>query len=224
MCIRDRARTNRKARPNVSIPTARATGRALDIIVDDRGRYAWKFTNQQANTVKRRLPIGDYAIEHAGALAAVVERKSVDDLASTLTSGKLRFLLAELAEVPRSAVVVEDRYSAIFKLSFVQPRVMAEGIAEAAARFPTVPIHFLENRKLAEEWTYRYLGAALDEAITEPAAAARTGELPIDASALPAPEPTTAEVRAWAKASGIDVPRGGRLRPEVWEAWRDAHG
>jgi len=53
------ARTNRKARPNVSIPTARASGRALNIIVDDRERYAWKFTNQQANTVKRRLHIGD---------------------------------------------------------------------------------------------------------------------------------------------------------------------
>ncbi|MGY1545803.1 Eco57I restriction-modification methylase domain-containing protein [Streptomyces sp. MN6] len=32
--------------------------------------------------------------------------------------------------------------------------------------------------------------------------------------------PTTSEVRAWARARGIDVPDRGRLRPEVWDAWR----
>lgn len=33
----------------------------------------------------------------------------------------------------------------------------------------------------------------------------------------------TARVRAWARANGIDVPDRGRLRPEVWEAWRRSH-
>jgi hypothetical protein len=32
--------------------------------------------------------------------------------------------------------------------------------------------------------------------------------------------PATSEVRAWARANGIDVPDRGRLRPEVWDAWR----
>ena len=38
-----------------------------------------------------------------------------------------------------------------------------------------------------------------------------------------APDPSTAEVRAWARAHGIDVPDRGRLRPEVWQAWQQVH-
>ena len=40
---------------------------------------------------------------------------------------------------------------------------MAEALAEAQARFPTVPIVFCETRPLAQEWTYRWLGACLAE-------------------------------------------------------------
>jgi len=44
-----------------------------------------------------------------------VERKSLVDLVASLTSGKLRYLVADLAALPRAAVVVEDRYSQLFK-------------------------------------------------------------------------------------------------------------
>ena len=37
-------------------------------------------------------------------------------------------------------------------------------------RFPAVPIVFCENRSMAQEWTYRWLGACLDELRTESAA------------------------------------------------------
>ena len=50
-----------------------------------------------------------------GALVAAVERKSLPDLVSSLTSGRLRYALGELAALPRAAVVVEDRYSQVFK-------------------------------------------------------------------------------------------------------------
>ena len=43
----------------------------------------------------------------------------------------------------------------------VRPAVVAEGIAEAQVRFPSVPIVFAETRALAQEWSYRFLGAAL---------------------------------------------------------------
>jgi hypothetical protein len=87
---------------------------------------------------------------------ASVERKSLSDLVASLINGRLRFALAELAALPRAAVVVEDRYE-----------------------HPT--------------------------------------------SAPPAPEPSTAEVRAWARSTGIDVTDRGRLRPEILQAWRDAN-
>ena len=49
------------------------------------------------------------------------------------------------------AVVVEDRYSAVFKLDRVRPVVIAEGLGEAAAGFGSVPIVFAETRPPAQE-------------------------------------------------------------------------
>ena len=43
------------------------------------------------------------------------------------------------------------------------------------------------------------------------------------ANAPPQPQPSTAEVRAWARSNGLTVPGGGRLRPEIHQAWREAH-
>jgi hypothetical protein len=103
--------------------------------------------------------------------------------------------------------------------------VVAAGLAELQVRWPGVPIVFCETRKLAEEWTYRYLAAARLWAETEGLALARMGiddEPPI--SAPPAPGPSTAEVRAWARSRGLGVTDRGRLRPEILQAWRDAHG
>lgn len=71
------------------------------------------------------------------------------------------YRLEELATVPRAAVVVEERYSAIFKLTHVRPSLLAEALAECQVRVPSVPIIFAETRQLAQEWTYRFLGAAL---------------------------------------------------------------
>lgn len=165
------ARTAKQARPNVALPTARASGVAdLEIIVDAHERYPWKFTHQQARTTRRPLPAGDYAVELDGAVAAVVERKTLEDLASSLTAGRLRFALAELAALPRAAVVVEDRYSRVFDLWQVRPAVVADGLAECQARFPSVPIIFAETRALAQEWTYRFLAAARSELALERAA------------------------------------------------------
>jgi hypothetical protein len=45
-------RTRKQARPNVATPTARAAGIAeLEILVDTREQYAYRFTTQQVVTV-----------------------------------------------------------------------------------------------------------------------------------------------------------------------------
>src|SRR3954451_19422108 len=86
-------------------------------------------------------------------------------------------------------------------------------------RRPTIPIVFCETRKLAQEWTYRYLAAAHRWAEAEPPALARIGALDQDAArASPQPAPTTAEVRACAHANGLTVADRGRLRPEIHQA------
>jgi hypothetical protein len=65
------------------------------------------------------------------------------------------------------AVVVEDRYSSLFKLKHAKPGFVTELLAAITVRYPTVPIHFAETRPLAEEWTHRFLGAALAHAQAE---------------------------------------------------------
>lgn len=155
------ARTKKQSRPNVSVPTARAAGRVLDIVVDSHETYAWKFEKQQATTSKRALAVGDYAVEYDGRIVGVVERTSLADFVSTLTGGKLSYLLAALSTIPHAALVIEEKYSAIFKLDRVKPATVAEGIGEAQVRFPTVPIVFTDTRTLAQERTYRFFGAVV---------------------------------------------------------------
>jgi hypothetical protein len=156
------ARTTRQARPGIRIPRRRAAGLAeLTILVDTRERYPYRFGRQQATTERQALPVGDYGIAHHDELVAVVERKSLADLTRRLVDGQLAYALADMSTIPRAAVVVEDRYPNLFKLEHTQPGFVAEMLATLTVRYPTVPISFCETRPLAEEWTYRFLGAAL---------------------------------------------------------------
>jgi ERCC4-type nuclease len=94
----------------------------------------------------------------------VVERKSLADLASSLIDGSLTYALAELATLPQAAVVVEGSYSGIFKLAYTPGGFVADLLGALQVRYPAVPVIFCGTRPLAEEWTYRYLGAALAQA------------------------------------------------------------
>jgi hypothetical protein len=159
-------RTARTSRPGVRVPGRRASGLGeLTILVDTRERYPWRFGRQQGVTLERRaLPAGDYAVAApGGGLAAVVERKTLADLAGSLVDGGLGYLLAELAELPRAAVVVEARYGALFKLEHVRGGFVADLLGALAVRYPAVPVVFCDTRPLAQEWAFRFLGAAVAE-------------------------------------------------------------
>ncbi|MDE3132746.1 MAG: Lsr2 family protein [Acidobacteriota bacterium] len=217
------ARTRKQSRPDVSVPTARAQGIAeLEILVDAHERYPYRFAGQQARPVKRGLACGDYAVAVDGRVVCAVERKSVADLVASLTSGRLRYALAELATLPRAAVVVEEGYSRVLATKYVRAATVADGLAELQIRWPNVPIVHCETRKLAEEWTYRYLAAAHVWASEESAARARIGRL----SEAPtthgpaAPLPTSAELRSWARSAGFAVSDRGRVSGEIVAAWK----
>lgn len=216
------ARTAKQARPAVSLPGARASGIAdLEIAVDIRERYPFTFADRQVTTRREPLSAGDYGLIVDGLLQATVERKSLADLVSSLTTGKLKFQLSELAAIPRAAVVVEERYSQVFKLDRVRPSVVADGIAECQIRFPTVPIVFCETRKLAQEWTYRFLAAAragLSEEMIGDLAVRGIAPAPPLAPAPPSP----AEVRRWATANALTVSDRGRIPAALMNRYLDA--
>ena len=216
------ARTAKQARPAVALPGARASGVAdLEIAVDIRERYPFSFADRQATTRREPLTAGDYGLIVGGQLQATVERKSLADLVSSLTTGKLKFQLTELSAIPRAAVVVEERYSQVFKLDHVRPSVVADGIAECHIRFPTVPIVFCETRKLAQEWTYRFLAAARvglsEEMVGDLAVRGLEAAPPL----TPAP-PTPADVRVWATTNDVVVSDRGRIPAAVMDQYLEA--
>lgn len=216
-------RTSRQARPKVNVPTARAHGETVDIVVDSAEKYPYRFTHQQASTRRRRLAAGDYGVLIDDKVVAAVERKSLADLASSLLSGRLTYALAELAALPRAAVVVEDRYSCLFSLPYAPGARAAEALAEAQARFPSVPVVFCETRPLAEEWTYRWLGACLHE--LRAARSTATLELTFaPGRPVPVRPATTADIRRWALDHGITVSSRGRISADVVEAYRQQEG
>lgn len=118
----------------------------------------------------------------------------------------------------RYAWTFSSQQSAVFKSSFDAPGVLAEELAEAQVRFPSVPIVFCETRPLAQEWTYRFLGAALAHDAEDAPAAARVVGLPT-AGPLARPAPTAAEIRAWANANGHVVSEKGRIPAAVRAAF-----
>ena len=110
----------------------------------------------------------------------------------------------------------------MFKLSFVRPAVVADGLAEMQVRFPTVPIVFCETRPLAQE-----VGVPASSAQRSPTTPSTTLPLCSRSASLPRarwPRPSRRRprVRAWARAAGFDVPPKGRLRPEIWTAFAAA--
>ena len=216
-------RTAKNARPGVRIPTARGSGLAdLQIVVDTREKYAYRFSAQQVTTVKAALACGDYGVRQGDRLLAVVERKSMQDLAGSLIDGRMAAQLAELSTVHRAAVVVEERYSRLFTLAHVKPGFVADLLARVQVRWPSVPIFFAETRPLAQEWTYRFLAAAVAESVADDSAVERLAALEL-AGPLEAALPSIPQIRAWALEQGLAVSDRGRLRAGVLAAFHDAH-
>jgi hypothetical protein len=214
-------RTAKQARPGVHLPTARAHGQVLDILVDSGEKYPYAFGSQQATTRRQRLAAGDYAVELDGRVVAAVERKTLEDLAGSLLSGKLTYALADLSALPRAAVVIEDRYSRLFKLTHTPGARVAEALAEAQARFPSVPVVFCETRPLAQEWTYRWLGACLAELDAARATSAAEDSFAAGRPGLGAPAPS-GYIRAWARAHGRDLSDRGRIPADVVRRFHDS--
>lgn len=162
-------KTSKNARVGIRVPKRKAAGLGeVAILVDTRERYGYRFAGQRVRTERRALPAGDYAVEDAGAIVAAVERKTLQDLAKCAIDGSLQYSLSGLASLPRGAVVVEDRYSRLFKLEHVKPGFVPELLARLQVRYPTVPIVFCETRPLAEQWVMRFLAAALVELRSPP--------------------------------------------------------
>jgi len=160
-------RSMQGARPGIRVPQARGLERSVTITVDRRERYAWRFADYEVETERRELPVGDYGVFHDGRLVAAIERKSVEDLAGSLTSGELALVLAELSALPRAMLVVEGRLSDLVKTTDrVRPGWLLNLVAALQVEFPRVTWCFAETGKLAQDLAYRWLAAALRRSVS----------------------------------------------------------
>ena len=210
------ARPDRTSR----VPTARAAGQLLEILVDSHERYPWTFGHQQATTRRRALPAGDYAVELDGGSSppssASPRRSRGDDDQRQAPLRPRRSRCSAQRRGRRRGPL----------LGSVQARSRPAGRRRrrprrSAARFPVVPIVFAETRPLAQEWAYRFLGAAVAHYHDDLRASPLLAALP-SAGPVPAPEPTTAEVRAWARRRGMAVTDRGAPPADIWAAFREA--
>jgi len=110
----ERGLTERK--PRVKLSTY--TKRVLTIAIDSGEHYPWKFPH---STVSReQLSVGDYALKDGDSIAAIVERKTRDNLLHEF--GRMSIFhrqLTELEAYRHAALVIEANYS-----DFLHPRKM----------------------------------------------------------------------------------------------------
>ena len=152
-------KTARSGNPGARIPRGRGADE-LVVAVDTREKYGWKFAGRPVSIERRALPAGDYGCVVEDHVVAVVERKTLENLATSLSDATISFQLQRLAELPRAAVVVEGDYPDLFRTQPGRGSWLADMLGRLAVRYPEVPIVFAGSRKFAEEWAFRFLGAA----------------------------------------------------------------
>jgi ERCC4-type nuclease len=94
----------RAHRSRTRLELARPPGE-LRIVVDSAERYPWRFPG--AAVERRKLAVGDYALLDGERTAAVVERKSYDNLLGEIGAIQaLHHQLTDLASQPAAALVI----------------------------------------------------------------------------------------------------------------------
>ncbi len=149
-------------RPGIRIPQARGLEGPIELAIDAKERYPWRFSGKGATLVRRDLPIGDYAIVRDGLVVAAVERKTVADLATAAVAGKLGLALAELERLPHAGVAVEGRWSDLVKVAEradMRAGWLLNVVTALQVAHPRVTWQFAETPKIAQDWAYRWLAA-----------------------------------------------------------------
>jgi len=156
-------RSMRSTRPGVRAPHARGLDGAMTVVIDTRERYPWRFATNPVTTERRQLPVGDYGVFDGDELAAVVERKKLQEFVGSAVNGQLALAMAELAAMPRAAVIIEGRLGKLLAAdqTRVKPGWILNLTAALQAAYPNVPLLFAESAPLAADLAYRWLSACM---------------------------------------------------------------
>ena len=142
------------------------------ILIDQREKAPFRFTGLFADAAQRNAPLviptefvylqtGDYSIQGYED-QITVERKSLVDLFGTLGQHRERFEREHqrMAKMHRAIVVVEASWFEVLELppshSKLKPKTVFRTAASWFARYG-VPWIMMDNRRLAEIYTFRFL-------------------------------------------------------------------
>ena len=154
--------TVQSANPGARVPRGRASD-PLTVAVDTREKYGWRFAGRPITVERRALSCGDYGAVVGGSVTAVVERKALDNLATSLSDGSLAFQMQRLAEIGHAAIVVEGDYPDLFRSQPGRGSWLADVLGRLIVRYPEVPVIFAGSRRFAEEWAYRFFSACVSD-------------------------------------------------------------
>jgi hypothetical protein len=147
-------------RPTV-VPLALRDRAVMTVRVGSDERYPWRFPGCEVE--RGKLASGDYALMQDGAVRAVVERKTFDNLLHDFgVMPVLHQRLLELSTYTHNAMVVEAPYEDFLnpaKVHNFTASFCAAAIAELYAAHPRLRIVFCSNRKTANQWTARFFAA-----------------------------------------------------------------
>jgi hypothetical protein len=132
------------------------------ITVDTRERHPYRFAQHGAKTARATVAAGDYAIHaHDGSLIAAVERKSLDNLAATLSDGTLALPAATAGRAAARRHRRRGPLRGAVQAGTRRRHWLADQLARLQVRYPEVQLVFADSRRYGEDWTYRFLTTAL---------------------------------------------------------------
>lgn len=130
------------------------------VVVDTREQEPWTFDPERIEVVRRALPAGDYSL--AGRERSVaVERKSLEDLVSTVIRRRDRFRreLQQLEHYDFACVVVEAELREVLLgryRSAAHPSAVLGAVLSIAVDY-RVPVFFCSDRQVARLFVDGYL-------------------------------------------------------------------
>lgn len=157
-----KTQTAQRSHKSKSKLALRPTGQVISVVIDTAERYAWKFPSYE--TSWKKLPVGDYALIHENRIAAVVERKSFDNMLAELYQMSLfHQSLRELTAFPNAALVIEGQYNDFLSPKHLKnrckPGFCFRALAEIHAMHPKLQIIYAGTRKDANLWTWGFFKA-----------------------------------------------------------------
>ena len=152
-------RSHRSNRPRPGAERQTETDR-ITVVVDSREQEPYIFDSEGVRATRRTLPAGDYSLD-GWEEAVAVERKTLEDLVSTLIRSRKRFHkeLERLAGYSSACVVVEANLGDILTRSYpsgAHPNAVLGSVVSIVVDF-RIPVFFCSDRQGAQAFVEGYL-------------------------------------------------------------------